>query len=124
AAELAKILETHPVYGLAVTGFVDDGEQFAAQGVVPRLGRLADLDIAVASTGANTLLVADGHFDERTLMDAVRTEGCQAADLLVVPRMHHFHTQTGMADHIGSIPVMRVCHPKLQWQAAVAQSRV
>ena len=117
AAELAKILETHPVYGLAVTGFVDDGEQFAAQGVVPRLGRLADLDIAVASTGANTLLVVDGHFDERTLMDAVRTEGCQAADLLVVPRMHHFHTQTGMADHIGSIPVMRIRNPNLRGPA-------
>jgi exopolysaccharide biosynthesis polyprenyl glycosylphosphotransferase len=31
----------------------------------------------------------------------------------VVPRMHHFHTQTGMADHIGSIPVMRIRNPNL-----------
>ncbi len=58
---------------------------------------------------ACTLLVADGS-DERAVMDAVRT-GVPAADLLVVPRMHHFHTQTGMADHIGSIPVMRIRNP-------------
>src|SRR5882757_3580532 len=80
---------------------------------MPRLGRLADLDVVVQTTGACTLLVADGNFEERALIDAVRTESCQAADLLVVPRMHHFHTQTGMAEHIGSIPVMRIRNPNL-----------
>ncbi|MBE1547983.1 exopolysaccharide biosynthesis polyprenyl glycosylphosphotransferase [Mycobacterium sp. OAS707] len=117
AAELAKILEQHPVYGLKVDGFVDDGEHFPAEDHLPRLGRLSDLDIAVETTNASTLLVADGNFDERELMDAVRTEECQAADLLVVPRMHHFHTQTGMADHIGSIPIMRIRNPNLQGPA-------
>jgi exopolysaccharide biosynthesis polyprenyl glycosylphosphotransferase len=117
AAELARILDQHPAYGLKVDGFVDDGDHFPAQEYVPRLGRLADLDIAVATTGASTLLVADGNFDERALTDAVRTEDCQAADLLVVPRMHHFHTQTGMADHIGSIPIMRIRNPNLRGPA-------
>ncbi|WP_101948135.1 sugar transferase [Mycobacterium sp. 3519A] len=113
AAELAKILAEHPNYGHQVVGFVDDGELFPAKQYVPHLGRLADLDLAVATTGACALLVADGNFEERALMDAVRTEQCQGADLLVVPRMHHFHTQTGTADHIGSIPVMRVRNPNL-----------
>jgi exopolysaccharide biosynthesis polyprenyl glycosylphosphotransferase len=113
AAELAKILELHPNYGHKVVGFVDDGDLFPAQQYLPHLGSLADLDIAVATTGACTLLVADGNFEERALIDAVRSELCQAADLLVVPRMHHFHTQTGMADHIGSIPVMRIRNPNL-----------
>ena len=98
-------------------GFVDDGDDFPAEKYVPRLGRLADLDIAVETTNADTLLVADGNFEERALIDAVRTEECQAADLLVVPRMHHFHTQTGMADHIGSIPVMRIRNPNLRGPA-------
>jgi exopolysaccharide biosynthesis polyprenyl glycosylphosphotransferase len=117
AAELAKILEQHPVYGLTVDGFVDDGEDFPAEAHLPRLGRLSDLDIAVATTDACMLLVADGNFDERAVMDAVRSEQCQAADLLVVPRMHHFHTQTGLADHIGSIPVMRIRNPNLRGPA-------
>jgi exopolysaccharide biosynthesis polyprenyl glycosylphosphotransferase len=117
AAELAKILGEHPAYGLKVDGFVDDGDLFAAEKYVPRLGRLADLDIAVAATGAATLLVADGNIDERALIEAVRTEACQKADLLVVPRMHYFHTQTGEADHIGSIPVMRIRNPNLHGPA-------
>lgn len=121
AAELAKILEQHPVYGLKVDGFVDDGDEFPAQQHLPRLGRLTDLDIAVATTNAHTLLVADGNFDERAAMDAVRTEQCQAADLLVVPRMHHFHTQTGMADHIGSIPIMRIRNPNLRGPARLVK---
>ena len=117
AAELAKILELHPNYGLKVVGFVDDGDIFPAQQYLPQLGRVDDLDIAVATTGACTLLVADGNFEERALIDAVRTETCQAAELLVVPRMHHFHTQTGIADHIGSIPIMRIRHPNLHGPA-------
>ncbi len=117
AAEVAKILAAHPDYGLTVDGFVDDGDDFPAEMHMPRLGRLADLDIAVQTTNACTLMVADGNFDERALVDAVRTEECQSADLLVVPRMHHFHTQTGMADHIGSIPIMRIRNPNLRGPA-------
>ena len=113
AAELARILKEHPNYGLQVDGFVDDGEHFPAEVYVPRLGRLADLDIAVAATDADTLLVADGSFEERLLIDTVRTKQCESAALFVVPRMHHFHTLTGMADHIGSIPVMRINNPNL-----------
>jgi exopolysaccharide biosynthesis polyprenyl glycosylphosphotransferase len=117
AGELAKILNEHPEYGHKVDGFVDDGDHFPVEKYVARLGRLADLDIAVATTGASALVVADGNFEERALIDAVRTEGCKAADLLVVPRMHHFHTQTGMADHIGSIPIMRIRYPNLRGPA-------
>jgi exopolysaccharide biosynthesis polyprenyl glycosylphosphotransferase len=121
AAELAKILEEHPEYGHKVDGFVDDGDDFPAEEYVARLGRLADLDIAVEATNACTLLVADGKFEERALMDAVRTEECQSTELLVVPRMHHFHTQTGMADHIGSIPIMRIRNPNLRGPARLAK---
>ena len=117
AAELARTLEHHPTYGLRVDGFVDDGDNFPAAEFLPRLGGLADLDLAVVATQASTLLVADGSFEERALMDAVRTEECQTADLLVVPRMHYFHTQTGMADHIGSIPIMRIRSPNLRGPA-------
>jgi exopolysaccharide biosynthesis polyprenyl glycosylphosphotransferase len=121
AAELAKILDEHPSYGLKVDGFVDDGDLFPAEEYVPRLGRLADLDMAVAATGATTLLVADGSIEERALIDAVRTEACQKADLLVVPRIHYFHTQTELADHIGSIPVMRIRNPNLRGPARLVK---
>lgn len=117
AAELARILAQHREYGTTLDGFVDDGYDCPASKYLPRLGRLSDLDTAVMTTGADTLLVADGNFEERALIDAVRTAACQHTDLFVVPRMHHFHTQTGMADHIGSIPIMRVRNPNLHGPA-------
>lgn len=117
AMELARILAQHREYGLDVVGFVDDGGHCPASEYVPRLGRLVDLDVAVLTTGADTLLVTDGSFKERALMDAVRSQACQGAALLVVPRLHHFHTLTGMADHIGSIPIMRIRKPNLHGPA-------
>jgi exopolysaccharide biosynthesis polyprenyl glycosylphosphotransferase len=67
------------------------------------------------------LLLADGNFEERVLIEAVRTEVCQSRELLVVPRMHHFHTLTGTADHIGSIPIMRIRNPNLRGPARLVK---
>ncbi len=117
AAELARILSEHREYGLVVDGFVDDGDHHQAEAFAPRLGQLADLDMAVVTRGADTVLVADGAFDEHALVEAVRTKECVNAELLVVPRMHHFHTLTGQADHIGSIPIMRIRNPNLRGPA-------
>lgn len=113
ATELARLVSEHREYGLKLEGFVDDGDHAPAEEYLPRLGHLADLDMAVLTTTADTLLVADGSFEEHALIDAVRTPACANAELLVVPRMHHFHTQTGTADHIGSIPIMRIRNPNL-----------
>lgn len=113
AAELVRILNRYPRYGLTVTGFVEDGPQNNAAGLTQRLGGTAELDDIVRATGANVLLVADGDLSERILLDAVRTPSCLRCDLLIVPRLHHFATQTGMADHIGSIPIMRIHQPSL-----------
>lgn len=117
AAELARILGDHPEYGLKPVGFIDDEFECPAAAYMPRLGTLGDLDPSVTAAHADTLLVADGGFDERRLIEAVRTPACQTADLMVVPRLHYFHTQTGMADHIGSIPIMRIRNPNLRGPA-------
>jgi exopolysaccharide biosynthesis polyprenyl glycosylphosphotransferase len=117
SAELARILQCSPRYGLAVAGFVDDGTECVAEAVIPHLGHLNELDRVVGQTGADVLLVADGNLSERYLIDAVRTPACMPCDLLVVPRMHHFAPQTGPGDHIGSIPVIRMRTPNLQGPA-------
>jgi exopolysaccharide biosynthesis polyprenyl glycosylphosphotransferase len=117
AAELAQILREQPRYGLAVAGFVDDGSDCVAKAVVPHLGAVADLDRVITSHGADVLLIADGDFAERVLLDVVRTPIASRCDLLVVPRMHHFAMQTGHGDHIGSIPVYRIRTPNLRGPA-------
>jgi exopolysaccharide biosynthesis polyprenyl glycosylphosphotransferase len=121
AAELAQILLRHRRYGLFPVGYVDDRADGIAGVVVPHLGGLDDLDLCVSHEGADVLLVTDGEFSERTLLDAVRTPQTSRCDLLVVPRMHHFATQSGSGDHIGSIPVTRIRTPSLDGMAWTAK---
>jgi exopolysaccharide biosynthesis polyprenyl glycosylphosphotransferase len=117
ALELMEALAAHSRYGISVAGFVDDGDNPVAEFAAPRLGKLVDLDTAVRRSGADVLLIADGDFAERDLLDVVRTPACLPCDILVVPRLHQFHTQTGTADHIDSIPVMRIRTPSLRGPA-------
>lgn len=114
AAEMATLLERYPRYGLSVAGFVDDAERCDASFVTAHLGSIADLELVVAANDIEVLLVTEGQFEELELLDFVRKPDCAPCDLLVVPRLHAFHTATGLADHIGSIPVMRIRNPSLQ----------
>ena len=113
ATELAQKLADQPRYGLQVVGFVDESDDALAGAMIPRLGGLADLDRVVRIHGADVLIVTDGEFSELAVHDAVRGRHAITCDLLVVPRLHHFNTATGRADHIGSIPVMRIKTPNL-----------
>jgi len=121
AAEMATLLQRYPQYGLAPVGFVDDGTVCAATDVLPRLGRVDDLDLAVAASGADVVLMADGDISEADLLDVVRRPDCLDCDLLVIPRLPQFHTQAGMVDHIGSVPVMRIRTPKLEGPACAVK---
>jgi exopolysaccharide biosynthesis polyprenyl glycosylphosphotransferase len=120
-AEVAELLDRHPRYGLALVGFVDDGRRPDAALVTSHLGAVGDLEDLVEAHGVEVLLVTDGDVDETELLEVVRRRGCAQTDLLVVPRMHAFHTQTGIADHIGSIPVMRIRTPALEGPAWAAK---
>ncbi|ALE75993.1 polyprenyl glycosylphosphotransferase [Pseudonocardia sp. EC080610-09] len=113
AAGLADITRDDPGYALEVVGYVDDGPSQPDPPDVPCWGKVTDLDATVRRTGADVLIVADGAFSEREVLDAVRAPACAACDLLVVPRLHHFQTQ-GSSDRIGSIPVMRILTPSLR----------
>ncbi len=117
ASELTGILALNRRYGLSVAGFVDEEYNSDSAGGMTRLGSLDDLDVLVRRTGSDVLLIADGHFTERALLDAIRTPACLPCDVLVVPRIRYFNTQPGLSDHIGSIPIMRIKTPSLRGPA-------
>lgn len=64
AAEMATLLKRYPQYGLAPVGFVDDSTTCAAEEVTSRLGCVDALDLVVAASGADVILVADGDLSE------------------------------------------------------------
>ncbi|WP_433029651.1 sugar transferase [Actinomycetospora sp. CA-053990] len=113
AADVIELLQRHPRYGLSVAGHLDDGDDPAASAFAPHVGALADLERIVAENGIEVVLVAGGEFDEAELLDRVRSPECAGCDLLIVPRLPAFVTQTGTGDHIGSVPIMRIRTPPL-----------
>lgn len=124
ATELAQILARQPRYGLHVVGCVDNDPSCPARAVTNWLGRLTDLDRVVQAGGVDVLIVADGDVSEAELLIAVRTPVCEPCDLLVVPRLHYFRTRVGTADHVGSIPIMRIHTPQLRGLARLAKRTV
>ena len=118
ATELARILAQHREYGITLDGFVDDGRRLSRQAVPATPG-------SPCRSGHCGVDDRRGHLaGGRWKLRRTRADRCGAhrgvstrTNLFVVPRIHHFHTQTGMADHIGSIPIMRVRNPNLHGPA-------
>jgi exopolysaccharide biosynthesis polyprenyl glycosylphosphotransferase len=108
AAELARLLQRYPRYGLHFVGFVDDEMPAAEYGQRSWLGKLDDLDELIHRTESDVVIVADTTADEDRLMEIVRRPASMTCDLLVVPRLHDAHTQVGTPDHVGAIPIMRI----------------
>ncbi|MFI9478140.1 nucleoside-diphosphate sugar epimerase/dehydratase, partial [Bacillus mobilis] len=96
AADLAQVLARYPQYGLRVVGFVDNPHR--SDRVVDGLAHLGDLDhlsAAMANTKADVLIVADPDITETRFAGLLREAMTTTYDVLVVPRMHEFQTQTG-----------------------------
>ena len=110
------ILLGNPKYGLNMVGFVDDGPYCPADAWAPGWASWT-ISRSVLRNRPTVLLIADGHLQEADCWTRCGLPACLPCDVLVVPRMHHFHTQTGLPDHIGSIPIMRIQTPRLGWPA-------
>jgi exopolysaccharide biosynthesis polyprenyl glycosylphosphotransferase len=113
AAELARLLQRYPQYGLRFAGFVDDERPQRGNGQEAWAGTLDQLDDLIVKTETDVVIIADTTTDESRLMEIVRRPQSMTCDLLVVPRLHDFHTQVGTPDHVGGIPIMRIRRPTL-----------
>jgi exopolysaccharide biosynthesis polyprenyl glycosylphosphotransferase len=124
AADLAEVLGRYPQYGLRVVGFVDNPSRpDRIVTSVPLLGDLHELPQAMARAKADVLIVADPHATEARFTQLLRQAMVFSYDILVVPRMHQFQTQTGRPDHVGAIPLLRIRPPRLSgWRWALKRT--
>jgi exopolysaccharide biosynthesis polyprenyl glycosylphosphotransferase len=107
AVELARMLRRYPQYGLRFAGYVDV-EQRLTGSAAPLVGTLDNLASTIAMVECDVVVIADPHCPESTLMEAIRRPGCASCDRWVVPRLWGSHSQGGMSDHIGAIPVAQL----------------
>ena len=108
-AQVARRLESHPEYGLAPVGFLDEDPRSVAEvggRDVPVLGTIEDLDETVARTGVRNLIVAFSSVADDRVSRLI--QHCQelGIEVSVVPRMFDTINERVGYDTVGGMPLM------------------
>ncbi len=108
-AQVARRLETHPEYGLAPIGFLDEDPRSIAEvggRDLPVLGSVEDLDETVALTGVRNLIVAFSSVADERVSRLIQR--CQelGVEVSVVPRMFDTINNRVGYDTVGGLPLM------------------
>ena len=108
-AQVARRLETHPEYGLAPIGFLDEDPRSIAEvggRDLPVLGTVEDLDETVTRTGVRNLIVAFSSVADERVSRLIQR--CQelGVEVSVVPRMFDTINNRVGYDTVGGLPLM------------------
>ncbi|HUA75945.1 MAG TPA: exopolysaccharide biosynthesis polyprenyl glycosylphosphotransferase [Solirubrobacteraceae bacterium] len=108
-AQVARRLETHPEYGLAPIGFLDEDPRSIAEvggRDLPVLGTVEDIDETVARTGVRNLIVAFSSVTDERVSRLIQR--CQelGIEVSVVPRMFDTINNRVGYDTVGGLPLM------------------
>ena len=108
-AQVARRLESHPEYGLAPVGFLDEEPRPLAEvggREMPVLGTIEDLDETVKRTGVRSLIVAFSSVADARVSRLI--EHCHAlgVEVSVVPRMFDTINDRVGYDTVGGLPLL------------------
>lgn len=108
-AQVARRLETHPEYGLAPIGFLDEDPRSIAEvggRDLPVLGTVEDLDETVERTNVRNLIVAFSSVADERVSRLIQR--CQelGVEVSVVPRMFDTINNRVGYDTVGGLPLM------------------
>jgi exopolysaccharide biosynthesis polyprenyl glycosylphosphotransferase len=108
-AQVARRLESHPEYGMAPIGFLDEDPRPVAEvggREMPVLGTVEDLDEIVELTGVRQLIVAFSSLADARVSRLIQY--CQelGIEVSVVPRMFDTINDRVRYDTVGGLPLM------------------
>jgi exopolysaccharide biosynthesis polyprenyl glycosylphosphotransferase len=108
-AQVARRLESHPEYGLAPIGFLDEDPPSVAEvggRDLPVLGTVEDLDETVESMGVKSLIVAFSSAADARVSRLI--QHCQelGIEVSVVPRMFDTINDRVRYETVGGLPLM------------------
>jgi exopolysaccharide biosynthesis polyprenyl glycosylphosphotransferase len=108
-SQVARRLESHPEYGLAPVGFLDDAPRSIAEvggRDVPVLGTVEDVDEIVAQTGVRNLIVAFSSVADARVSRLIQQSQELGIEVSVVPRMFDTINNRVGYDTVGGLPLM------------------
>jgi exopolysaccharide biosynthesis polyprenyl glycosylphosphotransferase len=108
-AQVARRLESHPEYGLAPIGFLDEDPRSIAEvggREMPILGTVEDLDETVTRTGVRNLIVAFSSVTDARVSRLIQHCQERGIEVSVIPRMFDtINNRTGY-DNVGGLPLL------------------
>jgi exopolysaccharide biosynthesis polyprenyl glycosylphosphotransferase len=108
-AQVARRLESHPEYGLAPIGFLDEEPRSIAEvggRDVPVLGTIEDLDETVERTGVRNLIVAFSAVADARVSRLIQRCQQLGVEVSVVPRMFDTINDRVRYDTVGGLPLL------------------
>ena len=108
-AQVARRLDSHPEYGLAPIGFLDEDPRSVAEvggRSVPVLGTIEDLSETVARTGVRHLIVAFSSVADARLSRLIQHSQELGVEVSVVPRMFDTINDRAGYDTVGGLPLL------------------
>lgn len=111
-----KVLERiagSTAYGLRAVGIIDDevpsmGPDRKSPAAVPYLGKLAEIEQAIARTGAESIIVAFSRTRDEAMFEVVRVAHKHGMNVWIVPRIFDAIGVHSRIDHVGGLPLISV----------------
>jgi exopolysaccharide biosynthesis polyprenyl glycosylphosphotransferase len=109
AGSLAANLLSHPEYGLAPEGMLDDDPMLGEdERPVPLLGRYDDLSRVVVDHKIDIVIVTFGSIREPSMVSMLRACDRLACEIYFVPRLYELHSVTKDTEVLWGVPLVRL----------------
>lgn len=102
---LARVLLSHPEYGLRPSGFVGDADPEGS--VLPLLGKFDDLPFVAGDRGVTKVVIADPERSDAAIAWMLTKESAGALELFVVPRLPNVGVVPG-TQWVWGIPLVHI----------------
>jgi exopolysaccharide biosynthesis polyprenyl glycosylphosphotransferase len=121
AQRLAERIKDHPELGLALTGFIDDGDGDRGPASLPYLGGLSSLSNLVELDLVDRVMIAFTRAHHEELLHALRV--CRDAGVAVdiVPRLFEFLDGARSIEQIGGMPLLSIDAPTFSAPSRVSK---
>ncbi|CAN5273577.1 hypothetical protein BH11ACT7_BH11ACT7_12060 [soil metagenome] len=125
AHQIINRLESAPEYGLLPIGLLDDeapqtGDDYSVASAVPYLGTPEDVEEAVRTTGATSIIIAFSRSRDQLLTRVIQVAHQNGIRVWVVPRMFDMIGERARIEHIGGVPVLALSYTSpTGWRFAV-----
>lgn len=119
ARQVVARLELAPHSALELIGLVDDDVHHDTSPLLPKLGRLEELEEVIHRHDVDRVIIAFTRSRHDSLLQAIRTCWDHRVAIDIVPRLFEFLDGARAVDNVGGLPMLAITAPRLSMSARI-----